>query len=110
MRWRIEAAWPARYYGEKGLFGAPSTVQLVTMDEHDGERYARTARHMREAAQLLMSELSVGSVARFCAISPDKTSGDTRPFPFTHHMVVDEQDWNGPRDWLVVLVDESEAA
>ena len=107
MRWRIEAAWPARYYAERELFGTLGAVRLATMDERDGERYARTTAHMREAAQMLMSELPVGSVARFCAISPDKTSGDTRPFSFTHHMVVDKQGWYGPRDWLVVLTDES---
>ena len=108
LRWRIGAAWPARYDIDKGLFRAFGAVQIVTMDEHDGERYARTAANMREAAQMLVSQLPTGSVARFCAISPHKTSARMHPFPFTHRMHVDEQDWTGPRDWFVALVENSE--
>ncbi len=102
--YRIALAWPGVDPGGEGL-EVHVSLELVTSDECDGERVEMTESLMREVADML--RILAPSEVRFCAISPDKTSGDTREFPFTHHMVIEDAEWEGPRDWCVTL-DECE--
>jgi hypothetical protein len=102
--WYIAAAWPARYDAQRGEYCTLGALQLC---REDGclECLERTEAHLRDAAQMLVDRMPRGCLARFCAISPDKTTGDLRPFPFTHHMVIDDQGWTWPREWFVALVE-----
>ena len=103
--YRIDLAWPAVDRGDQGIEMAVAH-ELVTRDGLDGEHIEMTERHMRLLAQTL--RLFLPRDVRFYAVGPDKTSGDTRDFPFTHHMVIDDDEWQEPRDWAVTLVEDED--
>lgn len=101
----IALAWPGINRGAEGI-EVCGVLELVTSDECDGERVEMTEAEMRHTAEALRA-LAPRHV-RFCAISPDKTSGATRNFPFTHWMVIDDEEWEGPRDWCITLVEDED--
>jgi hypothetical protein len=101
--YRIELAWPAEDRGNDGI-AVSTALELVTSDQFDGERLEMTESEMRGVADMLRILEPKDICLR--AIGPDKKSGDTRDFPFTHHMVIEDQDWLGQRHWVVTLVED----
>lgn len=99
-------AWPAELSGDDGI-EVPTVIELVTSDELDGEVVRMTDETMRKQAGVLSAELE-GFDVSFCAIHPDMTRAGDGPWPFTHLMRIDDDAWDGPRYWAVVLADTEE--
>jgi len=110
---RIELAWRAVVkVNERNAEWA--ALDIVTSGGRDVElesetgRYEMTAAHMSDVAEAL-SRVIVYASCRFTAESPGER------FPFTRHMVIDDDEWlkatryEGPLHWLVTVTEDIEA-